>query len=106
VRFGGDLDDAHAGAASFGEAGHDVDLEQTLEQPGPWVSRRRWRLGRRLGARLEERHLRWRTAWLGAGHDLAHGGVGGEHAVVAEHVEARGVPGRRTEELEVTGDAA
>ena len=90
VGLGGDLDDPHASHAAFDGAGRDLYVEHTLEQPRPGVTRGRGRRQRWLLARLEEWQLWRRAPCLAARHDLgAHGGVGGEHAVVAEHVEAR-----------------
>ncbi len=94
----GDLDEAHASAASRDGAGGDVDVENATQEPGPWMA---GCLGRGRGergevGRGEEGELRRRLG-LAAEDDLgARGRVRGEDAVVAEHVK----PWRRDEGAE------
>jgi hypothetical protein len=107
----GDLDDAHAAAAALERTDGDLDGEDASQEPGPRVARGRGRLERCV-TRLEERQLRRRALRLAAGDDLgAHGGVGGEHAVIADHVESRrrdegGEPGDEVEGVEQDGVGA
>jgi len=90
--LGGELDEAHASGAAVDGAGGDIDREDAAQQPRPRMARRRLgRRGRRDVGGNEERELRGRARRLATEDDLgARGRVSGEHAVVAQHVEARG----------------
>ena len=84
----GDLDEAHASAASRDGAGGDVDGEDAAQEPGPRMpgGRRGGRGERGEVGGGEERELRRRLR-LAAEDDLgAHGRVRGEDAVITEHV--------------------
>jgi hypothetical protein len=94
----GDLDEAHASAASRDGAGGDIDGEDAAQEPGPRVAGCLGR-GRRERGEVgggEERELRRRLG-LAAEDDFGtRGRVRGEDGVIAEHVK----PWRRDEGAE------
>lgn len=87
----GDLDQPHHAMTT--RADHDVDREHSLQQPRPWMS------SGMLGDRLEfgrvaieqQPHLRrcGRLGHTARDNFAARVGMGSEHAVIPQHVQAR-----------------